>query len=215
MRRVTAIACAVGLLAAMAAAAPAGARTTADHFTAVGPGAEAYWANGNVTTQLLVFDQLNAPGTQGFFEEVLILRTGWNADDTPAWQALYDTAGSEGPAPAITIERPLRWASVDGTVPLVGCVYGTCPALPSAVEVSEEWTGEGPTERLIARTDWARDPGVILMTSHNASFFRDAELAQADPFGGALGGLGELSTAQLFDVHIAQVFICHPGVDCE
>lgn len=211
MRRVTAVACAIGLLAAMVAAAPAGARTTADHFTAVGPGAQAYWENGNVTTHLMVFNQLNAPGTRGFFEEVVVVRSEWNGD-TLVWQALYDTWGSTDPV--VTIERPLRWASADGTVPLAGCVVGNCPALPSELEVSEEWTGVGSTEPLIARTDWARDPGVILMTSHNASFFRDAELADADPFGGALGNLGELSMAQLFDVHVAQVFICHAGVDC-
>ena len=53
------------------------------------------------------------------------------------------------------------------------------------------------------------------MSGQDANFFRDAELANADPFGGALGSLGELSTAPLFNVHIAQVIICHAGVACD
>jgi hypothetical protein len=73
----------------------------------------------------------------------------------------------------------------------------------------------GSIERAVHRIDWAREPGVILMTGHDASFVRDAELAHADPFGGALGPLGELTIAQLFNVHVAQVFICHEGVSCE
>ncbi|HEX7951156.1 MAG TPA: hypothetical protein VF494_12465 [Candidatus Limnocylindrales bacterium] len=191
-----------------------GRRRRAAHATAVGPGADAYWEDGNVTTQLLGFNQLNAPGTQGFFEEVVVVRTAWNEDDTPLWQAVYDTWGADA-QPTILIEKPLRWASVDATVPFLGCAVGICPTLPSSLDVSEEWTGFGPIERIVHRVDWEREPGVILMTGQDANFFRDADLAEADPFDGALGDLGELVAAELFDVHVAQVFICHAGVTCE
>ena len=213
-RRGLAIACALGLLAGAATAGPAAARTTAWHFTAVGPGVMAAWENDGVTTSLFVFNQLNAPGSQGYFEDVIVAVSGGSG--AGAWSALYDSWEALQ-QPTIAIRPPLVSATVVATVLFVGCLEGPCPAgLPEQVDVNEGWTGVGPIDRIAGPPDWFdNDPGVQLFVSHQANFFRDATLADADPFDGALGTLGTLQSARFFDVHIAQVLICHPGVVCE
>jgi hypothetical protein len=196
-------------------AGPAAARTTAWHFTAVGPGAQAVWENEDgVSTNLLVFNQLNAPGTRGFFEEVLIVLDGWNDDGTIAWEAVYDSWDAPQ-QPAISIQQPLASASVAGMIPFAGCFVGTCPNLPIAVDVSEAWTGVGKIDRIVGAPGWFdNDPGALLFLSHMAHFDRNAVLADDDPFDGALGDLGWLLSARLFDVHVTQVSVCHPGAVC-
>jgi hypothetical protein len=207
-RRGIAIACVLGLLAGVATAGPVAAGTTAAHFTAVGPGVEATWVNGDITTSLLVFHQLNAPGSTGFFEEVLVVRDGGT------WLAVYDSW--DAPLqPTITIHQPLRSASVVASIPLVTC-EGDCPAgIPSTVDVAEAWTGVGPIERVAGPADFSEnDPGVLLVVGHQANFLRDAVLADADPFDGDLAGLGTLESARFFDVHLGNVIVCHPGAVC-
>ncbi|OGO54365.1 MAG: hypothetical protein A2V85_14360 [Chloroflexi bacterium RBG_16_72_14] len=211
-RRGLAIACALGLLAGVAAVGPAAARTVPWHFTAVGPGVQAAWVNEDgVTTSLFVFHQLNAPGSQGYFEDVIVALSGGSG--AGAWSAMYDSW--EAPQqPTIAIQQPLVSASVVATVLFVGCLEGPCPVLPEQVDVDEGWTGVGPIDR-ISDAFVINDPAATLFVGHGRNFFRGAELADADPFDDGLGTLGTLQSARFFDVHIANILICHPGAVCE
>ncbi len=217
-RRAIALASAMTLLLALMVSGTATAKTTVMHFTTVGPGVQAFWEYWDgehlITTNLLAFHQLNAPGTQGYFEDVLVIRNAWNEDGSLHYGAFYDTYG--GPDPTISIRQPLAYASVSGTVPLApdGCT-GACDGLPAEVDVSETWTGTGPITRVSEFQWFDRQPGVTIDKSHAANFTRPATLGSADPFDGAFGPLGTLSASdpgvRFFDVHITQVLVCHPG----
>jgi hypothetical protein len=116
-------------------------------------------------------------------------------------------------APAIVIKQPLAFASATGSAPLAYC-DGACPGLPAEVAFDETWTGTGEIARSLERgTDLA--PGVRLDMTRGVSFFRVATLGTPDPFDGALGDLGSLTTSdpgvRFFDVHLAFITVCHPG----
>lgn len=221
-KRAIAGACALSMLLGLATAGIATARTSVSHFTAVGPGVQALWEGASdgqhaIATNVLAFQQLNAPGTRGFFHEVVIIRTAFNDDGTTDWEAVYDTLGAADPT--IVIHQPLAYASISGSAPLAGCVQGTCPVLPSEVSFEETWTGTGPITRIAApRSDepyFVLDPGVLLDMNRGVEFTRTATLGISDPFDGAFGSLGTLSTSdpgvRFFDVHLTFVTVCHPG----
>ena len=221
-KRVIAAACASAMLLGVATAGIATARTSVYHFTAVGPGVQALWEGDSdgehpIATNFLAFQQLNAPGTRGFFHEVVIIRTALNDDGTTYWAALYDTYGAADPT--IVIDQPLEYASVSGTAPLAGCVEGPCPALPDEVSFHETWTGTGAITRLAAPMNdqswFSLDPGILLDMNRGVEFTRTAALGIADPFDGTFGPLGTLSTSdpgvRFFDVHLTFVTVCHPG----
>ena len=220
-KRAIAAACALTLLLGLATAGIATARTSVSHVTIVGPGVQALWEGASdgehaITTNFLAFQQLNAPGTRGYFHEVVIIRTAWNDDGTPYWEALYDTYGAADPT--IVIDQPLEYASISGSAPLAGC-DGACPALPDEVSFEETWTGTGPISRIVAPMNdqsWFNlDPGVLLDMNRGVEFTRTATLGIDDPFDGAFEPLGTLSTSdpgvRFFDVHLTFVTVCHPG----
>lgn len=221
-KRAIAGACALSILLGVATAGIATARTSVSHFTAVGPGVQALWegvSDGDqvVATNLLAFQQLNAPGTRGYFHDVLIIRTAINEDGLTDWVAIYDTAAGTA-EPTIVIDQPLSYASVSGSAPLAGCA-GACPDLPDVVTFDETWTGTGPISRIAAPLNDASlfdlDPGFLLDMDRGVEFTRTATLGIDDPFDGTFGPLGPLSTfdpgVRFFDVHLTFVTVCHPG----
>ena len=220
-RRAIAGACALTMLLGVATSGIATARTGVSHFAVVGPGVQALWEGAwdgqhAIATNFLAFQQLNAPGTRGYFHEVVIIRTAFNGDGKIDWEAVYDTYGAADPT--IVIDQPLEYASISGTAPLVGC-DGACPVLPDEVSFEETWIGTGTITRIAApKSDepyFVLAPGVLLDMNRGVEFTRTATLGISDPFDGAFGPLGTLSTSdpgvRFLDVHLAFVTVCHPG----
>jgi len=221
-RRIAALGCAAAMAAGIASVGSAAASTSAGHYSVVGPGVQAFWEAGTdsagnaTTTNLLVFQQLNAPGSRGFFWGVLVVRDGWSPTAGLLYEAIYDT--SAGTQPTIVIDPPLAVASVSGSAPLVSC-EGACPeTVPGRISFDETWTATGPIVRALEDGWFDLTPGVRLDMLRGVLFTRAAALGTPDPFDGGLGDLGTLTTTdpgvRFFDVHFAVVTVCHPGA-CE
>ncbi len=192
-----------------------GSQGQTSHFSFAGKGAQALWTTCPTEPQkivctftaVFVADQVvKANGTRlpstTLFLDQLTVQSDHKGN-------LFFVSESFGFADAdLSVARQLSSASADATVPLTTCTIEhqslSCVDGGTAT-VSGSWTGQGDLVR-VSNTQHVVSKGTTLNV-HLQGSFRDASA------GGQVNGdaAGTQLFAQIFDVNLGEVFVCHGG----